>query len=511
MNKAQIIESRSDRFILTAKFGLVAIAFAAILLLTLNLTSAPESWLDEGLYLNIARTISEQGVYGMEDGAGIRIMDPASQSGTGPTVILLVALVFKIFGIGLLQARLLMVVFGLLAFGAYGLLARRIVGKEAALLSLILLLVGNGNWQSSFVPMARQVLGEVPGMGLILLGTWLWLRAIEASKNRNLQLLLAGTAFGLGLVAKTQLLVVFPVAWVVFFIANQFYYKQTTWKAFFVPVLPIALLVGAWYSFQYLLLGPEGFQRNSAILREAFGIQIIGFDLNHMREALGVLWRIGFVFWGLPGLLYGFYLTAARNRQGFNQASIFIFASLWFGWWAILSNGWPRYGFIGFALLLIWTASLLVDFTKGMLLPSRSKWQVYLVGIILAGWLAFGVTATLGDIFNPPPNYLTQFATYLKENVPPAAVVANWEWELDLAAPQNFLHPSTSTLNEFISAKSDNRPFTYRYTPGSITPEYVVDGLFSNWSEIYLPYLQEHGEKIVQIGPYSLYKVVNNK
>lgn len=508
MNKAQFAENRSDGIVLTTKVGLIGVLFATIVLLTLNLTSTPEPWLDEGLYLNIARTISQQGVYGMEDGAGIRIMDPACQSGTGPTVILLVALIFKIFGIGLLQARLLMVAFGLLAFGAYGLLAQRIVGKEAALFSLILLLIGNGNWQSSFVPMARQVLGEVPGLGLVLLGTWLWLRAIEVVKHRNLQLLLAGTAFGLGLVAKTQLLVVFPVAWLVFFIANQFYYKQTNWKAFFVPTLPLALLVGAWYGFQYLLLGPAGFQHNSAILREAFSIQIIGLDLNHMREALGVLWRIGFVFWGLPGLLYGFYLAAPRNRQGFTQASIFIFASLWLGWWAIFSIGWPRYGFIGFALVLIWTAKLLVDFAKGEIWRTSSNWQRKAGLFLVMGLLIFSFSNTIIEMLAPSDNAFDQVSSYVKQNVPEAAKIATWDWELDISIPQKVYHPTTVLLNEIIRAKSEKTPFSYSFTGQEVIPDYIIVGNFSGYSSIYNTFIDQRGEKVAQFGYYSLFKII---
>jgi len=514
VNKAQIAESRSDQLVLTTKVGLVVIVFAAILLLTLNLTSTPEPWFDEGVHVNAAATLAKTGKYALPDATGLKVLDPGIQ--VGPTVILPVALSFKLFGQGYWQARGIIVLYGFLALAAYLLVARKVAGIETGLLALALLLAGNGVESSSFVLLSRQVVGEVPALGFLLLGLWCWFKGVETPgkgwlSRSNLFYLTAGLFFGLSIVTKLQVLLIFVPVWGLLFLADRFYYRQASWKAFILPGLVAVLSYGVWYGLQTMLADPETARQNAEFLRQSFTNRIVGFNPTHIREALGSLWRNGFLLWGLPGFLYGLYLTFQRDRLSLYRAGLVLFSGVWLVWFVGFSVGWPRYSFIGLALLPIWSAKLVVDFTTGKLLPSRSKWQIYLVGIIFSAWLAFGATATLGDIFNPPPNYLTQFATYLKENVPQAAVVANWEWELDLAAPQNFLHPSTSTLNEFISAKSDYRPFTYRYIPGSITPEYVVDGLFSNWSAIYLPYLQEHGEKMVQIGPYALYKVVNNK
>ncbi len=511
MNKAQIVENRSESLILTTRAGLVAVAFAAIVLLNLNLTAAPEPWFDEGVHVSAAATLAKIGNYALPDATGLKVLDPGIQ--VGPTVILPVALSFKLFGQGFWQARGIIVLYGFLALTAYLLVARKVAGKETGLLALVILLAGNGVESSSFILLSRQVVGEVPALGFLLLGMWCWFKAMEIpGKGRlsrsKLLYLAAGLCFGLSIVTKLQVLLIFVPAWGLLFLADRFYYRQASWKAFILPGLIAVLSYGFWYGLQTLLADPETARQNAEFLRQSFTNRIIGFNPTHIREALGGLWRNGFVLWGLPGLVYGVYLTLQRDRLSLFRAGLVLFSGMWLVWFVVFSAGWPRYSFIGLALLPIWTAKLVLDFTTGKLLPNRSKWQVVLVGIILSGWLVFGAKSTLSDIFNPPPTYLTEFATYLKENVPQDAVVANWEWELDLVAPQNFLHPTTFTLNEFIGAKSDNRPFTYRYSPGSITPEYVVDGLFSNWSMLYLPYLQEHGEKVVQIGPYTLYKVI---
>ena len=96
--------------------------------------------------------------------------------GSGPTLIVPLALVFKLFGVGLIQARALALLIAGITLGVYGLLARRLVGSTAAVVALVTLLAGNPALYTSFAMLARQALGEVAALGLCLYGVWLWLR-----------------------------------------------------------------------------------------------------------------------------------------------------------------------------------------------------------------------------------------------------------------------------------------------------------------------------------------------
>src|SRR3982074_1376355 len=87
-----------------------ALGVLVVLLATWHLTSFPAAWYDEGINLQAARNLAQSGQYGLvyEDHAP-RPFD--LQLTTGPTVIGPVAAVFGMFGVGLRQGRVVMLVY----------------------------------------------------------------------------------------------------------------------------------------------------------------------------------------------------------------------------------------------------------------------------------------------------------------------------------------------------------------------------------------------------------------
>src|SRR5512145_1124704 len=71
-----------------------------------NLTRFPAPWFDEGSHLHVPKTLVQYGVYADISSEGFRYYGPTI--GVGPTVMLPIAGMFKLFGIGLLQARIVM-------------------------------------------------------------------------------------------------------------------------------------------------------------------------------------------------------------------------------------------------------------------------------------------------------------------------------------------------------------------------------------------------------------------
>ena len=125
--------SRNQKAILWA-LGLLLVFF----LIFFNLTRFPAPWFDEGSHLHVPKTLVQHGVYADISSEGFRYYGPTI--GVGPTVMLPIAAMFKLFGIGLLQARLVMALYLLAAIYTFYRLVDHISGKWVALIALALML-----------------------------------------------------------------------------------------------------------------------------------------------------------------------------------------------------------------------------------------------------------------------------------------------------------------------------------------------------------------------------------
>ena len=495
---------------------LVACVLACGLLLTVNLTTWPRPWFDEGLNLSTAATLARASRYGLPDSAGVRVMDPAIQ--TGPVVLAPLALAFKVFGVGMFQARSVMVLFALFTLSAFVLLGRRLGGLGAALLGLVLLLIGNSDPYTSFVPMARQVLGEVPALGFFCFGCWFWLRRLETTRRATgtwrsgvLTSSLVGVVFGLGMVTKSQLALTLPVAIALIWLADRLYYRVLSWWS---PILIGAVAVGCvlcWYGMQLWTVGFDGFQRNTAVLHEGFSIHVASLSLTGPHAALGTLWHTGFLVWGLPGLLYSLWLARRRDVAGLAQAMPLALSGVWLGWYVCLSIGWSRYACLPLLLTTLYSGRLLADLSTGTLRlpwPGAVRWQWGVAPMVVLVLFVFFGRTLLGDVFGQQDESAQQFAAVLRRDVPADAVVETWEWELDILAPQRFHHPDTHVTNLYTLAIWSKQPLAAGvYDPATAQPTYIVEGPFSGWTGIYRDFILAHGVEVARAGDYVLYQV----
>lgn len=177
-------------------------------LLGYGFPDSPAPWFDEGIHLNLARTLAEEGVFSLETAPGEFVNDKPLLITTGYPLLVPVAFSFKLFGIGLWQAKIVMAGFLVMfAYLAYA-LAKKLYGKESALFSLALLvtflpLYGNG----------KSVLGEIPGLVFFLAGLLLAGREREpalppkADQSGGWSTFLAGALFGLAAATKSSFLI----------------------------------------------------------------------------------------------------------------------------------------------------------------------------------------------------------------------------------------------------------------------------------------------------------------
>lgn len=182
----------------------VVICFLVVLFLsTYKLTESPPIWMDEGIITQVSRNVAESGEYRLQVAPGEFVS--AGFVTTAYPATLPVALSFKIFGTGILQARIVMVLFILALFVAAYVLARKQFKDPVILLSSLALL-------ATFAPIygdGRNVLGEIPGLLWLVLAL-IFVHRIDKGDTQKINFIGAGVFFGLTLVTKPVFIMLGP-------------------------------------------------------------------------------------------------------------------------------------------------------------------------------------------------------------------------------------------------------------------------------------------------------------
>jgi 4-amino-4-deoxy-L-arabinose transferase-like glycosyltransferase len=480
----------------------VLIGVIAVVLLFTNLSTYPQPWIDEGYLTATARTIATQGYYTPLAPSNVPEFDPTIS--TGPTLIIPVAIAFKLFGVGLIQARVVAAVAGLLTLAVIAVLARRIVGNQAAFIMVVLTLAGTPDRFMSFVPMSRHMLGEVTAIGLCLYGIWLWIRACDLGKQHWWQFVIAGCSLGLAVITKPQLLMAIPPAFVLIILLERIWYQIASWRAWIWTGCGITVIVVGWVTIQGSIIGFE--QLIGYYLKEqaSMAAQVMNDSSQYIRRALGTLWRAGFLLWGVPGVIYAGWLVRQRTIDGFIHAWLLLTWACWACWMVLFSVGWSRYGFIAALLPLFWTSGLIYK----LFLSWSGIRRIILVLAVMIGITINGV-ANITPIFVPQDHSAQAFSAYLRENIPHDSTILSWEWELEILAPQQFQYPSPSAWYEIVELVQSNTSIPKQFIDPStaMSVDYIIDGPFSSWTTVFREYIISHSSRVTKIGPYSLYEV----
>lgn len=217
-------------------------ACIAVFFGTFRLSEAPGIWYDEGYFMQMAMNVAEHRGQVLQTAPNTYVSS-ANETGGFP-LIMPVALAYQLFGVGVGEGRIAMVVylFGFLAV-AYTLQRLLFGAKYAALTSLLLAtcatLYGNG----------KSVLGEVPGLFYLLL-TLIAITYLERSRYTSLRAYAATGLFaGLCVVTKPiYALLAVPFGILMLSRVSQ---KALSWRGVLVGTIGGVLPIGAWLAIQF--------------------------------------------------------------------------------------------------------------------------------------------------------------------------------------------------------------------------------------------------------------------
>ncbi len=502
-------------------YVLLLLFLLALALSTYNLEYYPTPWFDEGWWLQIPKNWVQYGQYATLSSEGFRHYDTVV--GTSPAFYLPIAVAFKIWGVGLLQARLVMVAFFLTTCLLVYAVTRKLYGSRSALiaLALFILVKPDDNFTSALL-LGRQVMAEIPALCFLMAAVYFWLKSFEHRTNGFL--VLSGIFLGLAMTTKAQFLLIALPTLVVLAAIDRLYYKQHRYRYFLLPLMTSLGVILLQYLFLFFVLGTENFSKYLSEFSAASGPQVrVLFSPAAMLTGIKFFLRSDYFIWVVPGLAYTLLLCARKQPENIKPCFVWIFVGGWLIWFLVASIGWARYTFPALAVSYILVAKLLDDLTGSFQLPlKRGTWRVLageeIVPIARAvGVLLIVIMLLLNSskemmlgIFTTPDRSAQQFAAYLDTHVGKSEVIETWEWEIPfLTNGLDFHHPPTALLNSLIAYKNLGTPYDAKaYNFQQYGPTYVVVGPFAKWTGLYPPdFLEQECTLTQSFGEYDLYQV----
>lgn len=474
------------------------IALLVALLALINLPYAPPTWFDEGSHLHVPKTLVRHGVYADISSEGFRYFGPTI--GVGPTVMLPVAAAFKLGGVGLTQARLVIVAYMALALVALYLLARRLYGWQVAMLAVLLALASRTLRFEGLIEYGRQALGEAPGTAFLLLGLLGYSAAILRPATARRSSLLAGLAFGLALVTKNQFVLIVLPSLALLALLDWLYYRAGNWWVRLAPPLIAAACFTIWTVVMLTFFGPDGFAANLAKTRQAAGGAIFVFDPQASLRAARYLIQ---VYGGLllPALVYGLWRARARGPWALAHLAPTLIAVLWIAWFMI-SLGWPRYAFPAVILGSLPAALLARDLFQA--LRNRQGTALAWLGAAYLALVILVPLALTARVVLSPRYAAHEMAAYLDRNVPVGPIIETWEPEMGVLTDHNYHYVPTELLDPAVRHVWLGGP-PVQYDGLEARPPYVLLGPFSGYTRIYPDEVLARDYQVIYTAePYTL-------
>lgn len=479
-----------------------------VALATVHLTRWPATWFDEGSHLHVPKTIVRYGVYADRSSEGFRYYGPSLS--VGPTVMLPIAAAFAAFGVGLLQARLVMAVYLVAFVAAAWALGRYLGGRSVPALAVLLLVTSPG---PAVLELGRQALGEVPGGCFLCAGLWLWFRAWTTPRAGAL--LGASLLLALATVTKHVFMLALGPALAASWLLNAAHYRTVPARVFLVPGITCGLVFGAWQVIVLGRLGPGTFAENWALFRDASAGAAFVFDPAVMAQAFkDVAGPRAVLGLAMPSIAYTLWRARKRCIDEQQWGIVALVASANLAWFVVASTGWRRYAFVGLVMSAFLAARLVRDVWHWAGVRSGAqRWLTLATRGAVACWTAVLTlipAATLAArLAAPPAPHAERLATWLTVTVPLPHRIETWEPEVGALTDHDYHYPPPALLIRAVAARRGTAPpagEAYDFLEAG-TPDVVVVGPFARLTGLYadsqLTLLGFH--LVHEEGPYAVW------
>ncbi|MSU54989.1 MAG: hypothetical protein EXS46_00435 [Candidatus Taylorbacteria bacterium] len=322
------------RFPLRSFFLLSGFLFM-ILFSLFHLTTQPRLWLDEAKNIEIAQSFNTSGKFDMELSLGHFSEVPHLLQSTGYPVTIPLALTFRIFGFGLVQARLFMLAWMIVAMLVSFILLKKIIGFRSAVFSILLIVTF-----ASFYDNGRPMMGEIPGFLFLVSGLYYWLCRQSPW--------IAGGFFSLAVVSKPSVyLLIIPTLFFVLIFRGQ---RIKNLMVFFASMLPAAL---GWI---FLVMSQPFSKLAWFQIIDMYGnpYNAIPIMQNILNNIISIPRTLTIVYFGIFFILL-LLVRIGFRKENYNLSLVYDFVliySLFAFLYYLRSPGWLRYTIVSELLIL---------------------------------------------------------------------------------------------------------------------------------------------------------------
>lgn len=507
----------------------VILVLVALVLALWRLDVAPPLFWDEGWTLMIARNWVERGRYGRLLAGEIV---PAGLS-AAPSVVASIALSFRLFGVGIWQARLVIVLYTVALLWLLYYLARRLYSPRIATATLAVALLMNPVSGVHPLYVGRAVWADAPMLFFLVAGYVCFLLTLQ----RSVWFMpLAVLCWGIALYTKAQPRPFWTASLVIPLFLLLLRRKWRVAGLFSIALIGSLgvreLLPRLWQ----LLMGP-GTLRGYAIPGLTSAVALV--PVPHVRL---VAVQVALIV-GIPtvlGLGHAMWESIQRRNQGTSSAEVdavrwalLILVGSWFAWYLLLSLGFPRYVFPATFLGSVFVAALLHDLSDGFNLSStvrrgggalrrlrfdqqgiRALLAVVLPSLVIPLTIQMLGSFCLADVNTS----VHQVADFLNTQTAPNVLIEAYSSELFFLLDRRYHYPPDEVNAQLIRRASWREDVSIDYDPLSADPDYlVVCRLYSSWrhgplfptSMVYDPVLGSGAFRLLRvIEPYEIYERV---
>lgn len=344
------------------RLSFIAICASALFFSVYKLKESPPVWYDEGFYVQAAENLAAGRSGNIQLAPGV--VSNISHVTVGYPLIYPLAGWFQAFGVSVLSARSLMVLFILWFLLASFFLVKRLFGPELALGALALLatlptLYGNG----------KSVLGEVPGLLYLVLSLLFLTIALSSATRKYLWLVLAGLSAGICVVTKPTFLVLIPA--IAFGVSVAWHRGVANAREILLAAIAGSVPVLVWLFLQFQ--GGDSLSSILAFYVNPYQIADISHaifaNIAHLFTGVGPLYLVGVMsIW-----LYASWIRL-RRREAIPIAEIIALGfSLLIIAAYLRTAGWYRYLFEAQALSLLFFPNALLTVLQATTLRVSAK------------------------------------------------------------------------------------------------------------------------------------------